>query len=342
MWRTIGHDKVIALLENELKKGLLSRAFLLIGPKHVGKTTISYDLALTINCSHSNAPCLNCSTCQRILNGLHPDIFYIGIDSDSDDNKDAKIKSEIGIKEIRQLQQNANLPPFEGKYKVFIVNGADQLSNEAANCLLKTLEEPADKIIIILLAEDETKILPTITSRCQRIYMKPIPTKLIEEILIRDCLLEPTKAKTISRLSNGCPGIALNYSRNDTDFDTRINIMNELENLISLDISERFSWIDRLENNRRAFDRKKMEILLVYWLSWWRDLLLIKNDCANNIINMDYSITLEKWSDVFDIVLIKDFIENLQYSLSLISKNANIRLILEVIMLDMPYIGKKQ
>jgi DNA polymerase-3 subunit delta' len=337
VWRTSGQNEAIELLENELKTGSLSHAYLLIGPRHIGKTTLSYDLALAANCSENKVPCLKCNSCQRILKGLHTDIFFVSIDNALIANNEQKNRVEISIDDIKKIQQYAGLPPYEGKYKVFIIDGADMLSNEAANCLLKTLEEPPAGVILMLLATDESKILPTIISRCQKINFKTISVKRIEEILTEKYSVDAEHAKIIARLSAGRLGWAINCLDDDTEFQARIEIMNSLNELITANIDDRFNYIASLENGRKTIDRKKAESLINTWLAWWRDLLLVKNKCADNIINIDFIKSLEKWSRLLQTAEIKAFIEQLQQSLSLISKNANIRLLLEVIMLDMPY-----
>jgi DNA polymerase-3 subunit delta' len=336
VWRTSGQNEAIELFENELKTGSLSHAYLLIGPRHIGKTTLSYDLALAANCVASDVPCLECNSCQRILKGLHTDIFYISIDNSLTGSHEQKTRIEIGIDDIKKVQQYAGLPPYEGKYKIFIVDGADQMSNEAANCLLKTLEEPPLNIILMLLATDESKILPTIASRCQKINLKPMPVKKIEEILIEKYSLDTEQAKVVARLSSGRLGWAINCLDNDTELQTRLEIMNGMDSLIASNIGKRFSYIAGQENGRKTIDRKKVESLINNWLTWWRDLLLVKNNCADNIVNVDCLPVLEKWSRMLNLAEIKNFIEILQDSLLLVAKNANIRLLLEVILLDMP------
>jgi DNA polymerase-3 subunit delta' len=336
VWRTSGQNEAIELFENELETGSISHAYLLVGPRHIGKTTLSYDLALAVNCTETLVPCLKCDSCQRILKGLHTDIFYISLDSSLSSASEQKSRTEIGIDDIKKLQQYAGLPPYEGKYKIFIIDGADLLSNEAANCLLKTLEEPPDSIILMLLATDESKVLPTIASRCQKINLKPLPAKKIEQILIEEHSMDTEQAAIISKLSYGRLGWAINSLANDAELQSRLEIMNSMDNLLSMNIGERFSYIAGLETGRKSIDRKKAESMIDNWLTWWRDLLLIKNECRESITNIDLTPILEKWSKMLSTEEIKNFIENLQQSLLLIKKNANIRLLLEAILLDMP------
>lgn len=342
MWRIIGQAETVSLFQNGLSTGSLAHAYLFIGPRQIGKATLAYDIAMAVNCEQDNPPCGQCRSCQRILNGLHSDIFFIGVNGNSGSNgSEQKSKIEIGIDQIKKLQQHASLPPYEGKYKVFIINDADRMSHEAANCLLKTLEEPPQQMILLLLAADESKILPTIFSRCQLIRFKPLAATKIEDILRDNYSADPDKSKLIARLSGGCLGWALTSLSDDSQLQKRFQLLTDMDSLLASSMDERFSYIAKLEDHRKNADpRKNAESVINLWLLWWHDLLLVKNNCSESITNIDFTAVFEKWARVLDIVDIKIFINCLQNSLSLILKNANIRLTLEVLMLDMPETGK--
>jgi len=161
MWQVIGQDKALALLDRSLKENNVAHAYLFVGPRHIGKKTLALNLAQALNCDADKPPCGQCHSCRRILEQKHADVTCIGLDS----------KTEIGIDDIRKLQRLANLPPYEGKRKVFIIDDAEYLSTEAANSLLKILEEPPPKVVWVLLTAEEPRLLPTIVSRCQRLEL---------------------------------------------------------------------------------------------------------------------------------------------------------------------------
>jgi DNA polymerase-3 subunit delta' len=330
VWRTIGQQKAISLLESSLRTNTLSHAYLIIGLEHIGKTTLAYDLAMAINCPESSLPCCNCPTCHKILHNNHPDIMQISLEM-SDNNPEKKNRIEIGIDEIKRLQQFAYLPPYEGKYKVIIINGADKLSSEAANCLLKTLEEPLPHIVLILLATDYSKLLPTITSRCQLIQLKPVSTKSMEEILIKRYNSHESNAKLISRLSGGCPGYAITALDEGKLPDERKQIISELILLFQSNLDYRFSYASQFEGNR-----KKAEKTLYIWLIWCRDIILSKYNCNDNIINIDFNSELDNWAQLLNINEIKNFIDILHKYLLLLTKNVNIRLLMENLMFNLP------
>lgn len=333
MWRTIGQPSVLALFKSGLQTGNLAHAYLFVGPSHVGKTTLALDLAQALNCQESNPPCGKCQACLRIANGKHADITIIGLNYNS--SKKAQIETrtqlEISIDEIRGLQRRASLPPFEGKCKVFIIDGAEYLSLEAANCLLKVLEEPPPRVVLLLLATDMAKLLPTVVSRCQLVELKPMSSIEVEKILIESHGVESGKARLLSRLSEGCLGWALIASTDDSRLQQRTQRLSSLYPLLKASWEERFSYIAQFES-----DRKLAEELIKLWLTWCRDIILIKCDCKQAIINVDFLPATEEWAQALSLTEINDFIDCLQTSLDQISRNANVRLVLEILMLNMP------
>ena len=168
MWQLTGHSRAIGLLRQSLGSGRLSHAYLFVGPAHVGKFTLALNLAQAVNCDGGDPPCQECVPCRRIAAAKHADIHIVDLLSVE--------KKEIGIRQVADMQTAAHLPPFEGRHKVFIFDRAELLSHEAANSLLKTLEEPPPNVLIILLTARESALLPTIASRCQRVELRPLPT----------------------------------------------------------------------------------------------------------------------------------------------------------------------
>jgi len=333
MWRTIGQSSILALFGNGLRTGNLAHAYLFVGPPHVGKTTLALDLAQALNCQESNQPCGKCQSCLRIVNGKHADVTIIGLNHNSHKKGQAETRTqtEISIDEIRGIQRNASLPPFEGKCKVFIIDGAEYLSLEAANCLLKILEEPPPRVILLLLAADEARLLPTVVSRCQLVELKPMSIVEVEKMLVNSHGVTGDKSRLLSRLSEGCLGWALMASIDDIHLQQRTQRLSALHPLLKASWEERFNYVAQFES-----DRKLAQELIKLWLTWWRDIMLVKCDCQESIINVDSLPVIEEWAKALNLIEINDFIGCLQTSLDQISLNANVRLVLEVIMLNMP------
>ena len=154
----IGQEHIVQTLKNAILSGMISHAYLFYGPRGSGKTTIARLLAKAINCENRQGfePCNQCSSCLEINEGRYLDLIEI----------DAA--SHRGIDEIRELRDGIRFVPTKSRYKVFIIDESHQLTKEAANALLKTLEEPPDYAIFILATTEIHKMIPTIVSRCQR------------------------------------------------------------------------------------------------------------------------------------------------------------------------------
>jgi DNA polymerase-3 subunit delta' len=330
MWKTIGQPEALALFKHSLETGSLAHAYLLAGAPHIGKMTLALDLARAVNCQGNEPPCEQCQSCKRITEGKHADIQIISLNSNRDSG-DTKARVEISIDDIRELQHNASLPPFEGKYKVFIVDGAEYLSTEAVNCLLKTIEEPPPNIIILLLTTEESRLLPTVVSRCQRLELKPLPINEIEKMLIESHGIDGDKAGLLARLSHGCFGWALSVSLDDSYLEQRNQRLTEMISLLTAGWDERFNYAAKLAN-----ERKSAEEIIRLWLAWWRDLMLTKCGCKQAVINIDYVSVFEQWVEVLSLPEVRDFIDCMQNSLDQIAQNANLRLVYEILMLNIP------
>ncbi|MFB0556304.1 MAG: DNA polymerase III subunit delta' [Dehalococcoidia bacterium] len=331
MWQVIGQDKILALLGHSLKEDNIAHAYLLVGPRHVGKRTLALNLAQALNCDDPEPPCSQCHSCHRILEGKHADVTSLSLD----------YQVEIGIDDIRGLQRLANLPPYEGKCKVFIIDEAEYLSTEAANSLLKILEEPPPKVVWLLLAAEERRLLPTIISRCQRLELKPMPSKQIQQILTDSYNVDLDKAKLLARLCHGCLGWALSSLADNELLHQRSQKIDKLASLLTASLEQRFAYAQELAIHFNQDRRSIMEVMDT-WLNWWHDLMLIKGSYKEAITNVDYKVILEKQANEMSLKEIKDFTANLCLTEEDISRNVNARLAFESLMLNMPKIVSYQ
>ncbi len=325
MWQVIGQDKILSLLDHGLKTDAIAHAYLLVGPRHVGKGTLAINLAQALNCEGSGPPCGQCRSCQRIREGKHTDVTSIGLDS----------RTEIGIDDIRALQRLANLPPYEGKCKVLIIDGAEYLSTEAANALLKILEEPPPRVVWLLLAADEERLLPTIISRCQRLELKPVPSERVQEVLVNSYDADGDKAKLLTRLCHGRLGWALSALADCDMLEQRSQRIDRLASLLTAGTEQRFAYAQELAS-QFSQDRKAAAEITEIWVDWWRDLMLVKGGCQEAIINVDFETVLNKQASGLSLSGIKEFLTNLGLLQEAISKNVSPRLALEWLMLNLP------
>jgi DNA polymerase-3 subunit delta' len=333
VWQIVGQSRAISLLQRSLEQGSMAHAYLLVGPPHVGKMTLALNLAQALNCEGAEPPCGLCDACQKIDSGKHADVQVIGLNSGG--NSTDKPRTEVGINQIKEMQHSSSLPPFEGRYKVFIIDGAELMSTEAANCLLKTLEEPASGVIYILLTTNDSILPATVVSRCQRLELHPLATSQVEAALSQRWSIEPQKAELLARLSHGCLGWALLAATDDSLLQQRAQRIDKLLDIASGDYEERFDYAAQLVV-QFGKSRSLVQEILDLWLDWWHDLLLVKLGCGGAITNIDHQAMLVDLARDYNLAEVRAFINSIQAAGEQLRQNANPRLVLEVLMLSIP------
>jgi DNA polymerase-3 subunit delta' len=203
-----GHDDVIERFRRALRRGRLASSFLFAGPAGVGKRTFALKLAQAMLCQTQPEevldPCETCPSCIQVLAGTHPDLDLIG---KPDDKSFIPLELLIGDREHRRregLCHNIALKPYLGGRKIAVIDDADYLNTEGANALLKTLEEPPPRSVLILIGAAPAKQLPTIRSRCQLVRFQPLPIALVVELLVSKGLVaDAAEAERLARYSEG-------------------------------------------------------------------------------------------------------------------------------------------
>jgi len=172
----VGQDRPLNVVRSMLRSGRVPHAFLFTGPAGIGKRTTALALARALNCTKLKADfCGACASCRKTETGVHPDIIEIGPE-----------KNIIKIERIRNLQQNIVFAPMEGAWRAVIIDQAETMSREAANCLLKTLEEPPPATVLVLVAHCAGRLLSTVRSRCQTIVFSPLAGHDLQSLLERE------------------------------------------------------------------------------------------------------------------------------------------------------------
>jgi DNA polymerase-3 subunit delta' len=211
---TRGQAPAVAAVRSMIEAGA-PHAVLLTGPGSVGKTTLALDLAAGLLCEAlvaAERPCRACRACRRVASGNHPDLHRL---APGGAGNQIKIGATVADPRpgVRELIGELSFTPMEGGARVAIIEGAHRMNEDAQNALLKTLEEPPAGVVIVLCADDEERLLPTIRSRCQRIRLGTLGGREIETWLTDRGLADAPTAARAARLADGRPGLALAYVR---------------------------------------------------------------------------------------------------------------------------------
>lgn len=320
MWRVVGHKWAVDLLKRALMSGRVAHAYLLTGPPQIGKRSLALNFAQALNCLDEEKPCGRCLACSKIAHGSHPDVQVIEGESGT-----------LKIDQMRALRHEATLSPVEGHWKVYIIRQMEQATAEAANCLLKTLEEPPSNVILVLTASEAEALLPTIVSRCQVLNLRPLATDTVQRALQERWKVDAERAGLLARLSGGRLGWAVEASQNDAILARREKHLEEMMELLGQGRVERLEYAQQLSRNPEAATE-----LLHLWLGWWRDLLLAVSGSSAGIINMDRENTLRAQARRYSLGQVRNFVEALRATAWRLEHNANTRLTLEVLMLSLP------
>lgn len=336
-WNNIvGHDWAIQLLDGALKNDRIGHAYLITGAEQIGKTLLARTFAQGLNCEASpdKRPCGECRACLLIATDRHPDVRLLQPEISG------RGKLSIKIDQIRALQSELNLSPYEARYRVAIIKRFDTANINAANAFLKTLEEPPTSVILLLTALDSHTLLSTIASRCQTIGLRPIPTEQIEEILMTCCGVGTDDALLYSHLADGRLGWAVEASKNHELLKERQGQLALLREALDGNRVRRFAMAEKLARKPESLPQ-----LLRIWLSWWHDLALLafRNNTYGPplpISNIDFKQQLESLAHSWPVEKILAGFKQTEVALWQLERNANSRLVLEILFLKYPLTEK--
>ncbi len=237
--RTVGHPVALAAIRAMLA-GRAPHAVLLAGPPAVGKTTLGLDLAaglLCVGAAGADRPCRACRGCRLLEHGNHPDLHRLAPGG-------AGQQIAIGGKDvrgIRDLVSELALMPVEGGWRVALIEGAHRMNDDAQSALLKTLEEPPAGATLILCADDEDRLLPTVRSRCVIVRLGPVPARDVERLVVERGLADAPTGARLARLTGGRPGLALAYAAQPEAETIRTELVRTLLDLLAAPPSERLA-----------------------------------------------------------------------------------------------------
>ena len=324
-WNLLGHEWAVDLLRGDLTQGRIQHAYLITGPQGVGRRTLAIRFSQALNCSQPvepGIPCGDCRACKWIERMQHPDLAVVQAEEGS---------STLKVEQIRDLQRTLSLAPYESSYKIALLLRFEEANPNAANALLKTLEEPPPQVVMLVTASDVEDLLPTIVSRCEVIRLRPLSLDLVSEGLQIRWGLSAEQARLLAHISGGRPGYAYKLSQNPDSLNQRQNQIDDLFRLLAASRVERFAYAEQLST-----DKVIIQNTLETWLTVWRDVLLRSAGAIASLTNIDREGEIEALCSKLSLTKAKQMVKTLETTQIQLNLNTNTRLTLEVLMLDLP------
>jgi DNA polymerase-3 subunit delta' len=326
-WDILGHDWAVDLLKGHLRRGAPRHAYLFTGPDGVGRRTLALRFAQAINAEAPPAPGEfdpQSRASQQFENMQHPDLSII---QRQEGDRDIKIEA------VRELQHTLSLSPFAAKYRIALLLDFDQASNSAANALLKTLEEPSPRVVLMLTAESAEVLLPTIASRCENIRLRPVALDIVTQGLSAKWDVPPDQAQLLAHISGGRPGYALHLFQSPDILEQRTTWLDDQQKLLWANRVARFAYAQKAAKDKDAF-RQTLQV----WLSFWRDVMMQAGKSASPIANLDREEEIRALASRLSVDRASLVVSGLENTLTELRQNVNLRLAAEVTLLKLPYI----
>jgi DNA polymerase-3 subunit delta' len=320
LFEIIGHEKQIETLRQSLLNGRLHQAYLFIGPDGIGKRTVALALAQTIHCAELESDfCGACGSCRAIQTGNHADFRIL---------EPLPNKKDISIQQVRELEKALSLRSFSGRQKVAIIDPATLMNWPAQNALLKTLEEPPQGCVLILIASNAGGLLPTVRSRAFALSFAPLPRELIVRFLISRKGKTREQADFLAALAMGSLG-AVSKIDNEKMIENRLEWMETLVSLRAGDYRGALNAAEALARNREE------TLSFLEWAGlWYRDLLTFRIAHApNQVVNIDMLPQIEEQSAVIEEDDLFSMLSKAGEASQLIQRNLNRRMVLEDLLL---------
>jgi len=328
-WDLIGHEWAVKHLKDHLQNGALRHAYLFTGPQGVGRRTLALRLAQALNCPETTGePCGRCRTCSQIDRMQYADLAVIEAETRG---------GTLKVDQVRELQHSLSLAPYEGRYRVALLLRFEEAHPSAANALLKTLEEPPERVKLLLTAQNTDDLLPTIVSRCEVLRLRPLPLEQVSRALQERFQVEQAQALLLAHLSGGRPGYAIRLLQEPQLLTRRRDWLDEHARLMAANRVERFAFAEVA-----AKDKESLLEMLPAWQSIWRDVMLRAAGSANPLANLDREKQIDALAHELGVTISQRMTTLLERTQLLLSQNANTRLAMEVLMLSLPRISVGQ
>jgi len=328
-WNLLGHEWAVDMLKQHITHDSVRHAYLFSGPPGLGRRTLALRLAQALNCLQPLAPgepCGTCKTCQQIERMQYADLAVIQAEKEG---------GTLKVEQIRAIRQSLVLKPYQGSYRVALFLRFQEANANAANALLKTLEEAPAYVVLVLTADTPEQLLPTILSRCEVLRLRPLPVETVEGYLKEHGADQPT-ARLLAHISGGRPGYALRLMQDKDTLDFRAQRLEDLQKLLPSTRRARFAYAEKL-TDRKNEARERLRETLLLWLSFWRDVLLCRAGAQTPLANVDCTQEIEALAGRLSLAEARRLVAAAETTIDQLERNVNPRLLVEVLLLDWPH-----
>ena len=331
-WGLLGHEWAVGMLKQHLVRDSVRHAYLITGPPGLGRRSLALRFAQALNCPNPvgpSEPCGKCKTCQQIERMQYADLAVIQAEKEG---------GTLKVEQIRSVRQSLSLKPYQGKYRLALFLRFQEANPNSANALLKTLEEAPAYVVLLLTADTAEQLLPTITSRCEILRLRPLPVEKVETYL-KERNVDDATARLLAHISGGRPGYALRLLEHQDALEFRARRLADMQILLKSTRQERFAYAEKLTDRKKkdvdAEERFRETLLL--WLSFWRDVLLRAAGSDAPLTNVDHTEAVETLSASLTLPEVRKLVKDAEGAIDKLERNVNARLLAEVTLLDWPH-----
>jgi len=319
----IGQEHIKEHFRSSITSSKVSHAYLITGEIAAGKEFIANIFAQALQCQDKvdgYAPCGQCHSCIQAITKNHPDIKTVTHEK----------PNTVSVDDVRnQIVNDVAIKPFSSPYKIYIMNEAEKMTPQAQNALLKTLEEPPEYAVIILLTTSKTSMLPTILSRCVQLDMRPVDDKIVRKYLMKELKVPDYQADICVAFARGNIGKARSLATSEEFENIKEEAIRVLKNIRNMDLSDMVKTLKRLQEykmNTNDF----LDIMMI----WYRDVLLYKATMdADSIVFKDEGTQIRKNASESSYDGIEEILQAIEKTKTRLKANVNFDLAMELLLL---------
>lgn len=317
----IGHEQIIQHLKNAIEMDKISHAYIFNGPDQSGKKMLAEAFAMALQCERgASEPCMECRSCNQAANHNQPDIIYVTHEK----------PNTLSVADIRsQLVNDIEVKPYSSKYKIYIVDEAEKMNQQAQNALLKTIEEPPAYAVILLLTSNADAFLPTILSRCVTLNLKVVADDKIKKFLMERWRVPDYQADVCVAFAQGNVGKAVALASSDSFGELKAAAVQLLKRCHEIELYEFKEAIKQISEYKLQID-DYLDIMMI----WYRDILIYKATTdVNRLIFKDEVYDIKKQASKSSYSGVEAILEAIEKAKLRLKANVNFDLVMELFLL---------